>query len=138
MKKLHIMFAAAVMAIAMMMTGCGKASVLSTDMVNEKRSVITLENASKDAEVTVGTFVLGEGEKLVIEPELEGNSRIRISFIGAPEEGIEEMPTVDATGDYVVEVAGKEKIEGPLAPGSYLLQVTVLDKSTGTVVVSAQ
>ena len=139
MKNVKAILAVIVMVFALVAAGCGKKSVLTMDMSDEKNSVITLENASKDASATVGTLVVGDDEQVVVEPDLEGNSMIQVSFIGAPEEGIENLPEFDGDSVMDIDVEGTDSIYFTVAPGSYMLKVTVLtDKSGGTVVVRTE
>ena len=138
MRNLKIMLAAMIAASALIVTGCGESGEITMDMSDEKQSVITLKNAGKDMTSTLGTFVVEDNEEVVVEPDLEGDGKIQISFLAAPEEGIEEVPETDAASVIDLEAEGTENYNCYVEPGSYMLKVTVLNKSTGTVVVRTE
>ena len=140
MKNAKVIFAAALAAFTMLMAGCGKAetSEMYMDMSDEKSAVITLDKASKDDAATSGTFVVDDGEQLVVEPALEGDSKIQVSFLAAPGEGMDQVPDVDGDSVMDLDVDGTDTFYCSIDPGSYMLKVTVLNKSTGTVTISTE
>ena len=137
MKNTKVIFAAALTAFAMLMAGCGKvettSSAMSMDMSDEKNAVITLDKASKDLASTSGTFVVDDGEQLMVEPALEGDGKIQVSFLAAPDEGIDQVPDVDGDSVLDLDVEGTDTFYCSIDPGSYMLKVVVVNESTGTV-----
>lgn len=140
MKNSKMIFAAALTAFAMLMAGCGKAetSEMHMDMSDEKSAVITLDKSSKDLTATSGTFVVDDGEQLLVEPALEGDSKIQVSFIASPDEGIDQLPDTDGASVMDLDVDGTDTFYCSIEPGSYMLKVTVLNESTGTVTISTE
>ena len=142
MKNIKVIFAAAVAAFVLIMAGCGKveetSSEMSLNMSNEKNAVITLDKSSKDLAATSGTFVVDDGEQLLVEPALTGDSKILISFIASPDEGIDQLPDVEGDSVLDLEVDGTDSFNCYVDPGSYMLKVTVLNEATGTVTLSAE
>ena len=142
MKNIKVSLVAALAAFAMIMGGCGKVETTSSelfmDMSNEKKAVITLDKSSKDVTATSGTFVVDDGEELFVEPALEGDSKIQVSFLGAPEGDIDKVPEVDGNSVLDLEVDGTDTFYCYVDPGSYMLKVTVLNESTGTVTISTE
>ena len=141
MKNTKLIFVAALTAFVMLIAGCSKKEVtteMSLDMSNEKIAVITLDKSSKDVAATSGTFVVDEGEQLVVEPALEGDSKIQVSFLAAPEGDIDQLPDVE--GDHVLDldVEGTDTFYCSIDPGSYMLKITVLNESTGTVTITTE
>ena len=140
MKKL--MKLACAFAIIAGMTGCGKRE-FSVRIDENLNAVITAENASKDMLGGAGSLTVEEGQKVVVEPAIEGNGKIRIVFSGSslseessPEELTNAVNAED--GDLVIEVTGSGKMEYELVPGDYFLNATVLEPTTGTVTISAK
>ena len=135
MKNTKMIFAAALTAFAMLMAGCGKTetSEMYMDMSDEKSAVITLDKSSKDLTATSGTFVVDDGEQLLVEPALEGDSKIQVSFIASPDEGIDQVPDVDGDSVLDLDVEGTDTFYCSIDPGSYMLKVVVVNESTGTV-----
>lgn len=140
MKNTKAILAAGLTAFAMLMAGCGKAetSEMHMDMSDEKSAVITLDKSSKDLTATSGTFVVDDGEQLLVEPALEGDSKIQVSFIASPDEGIDQLPDIDGASVMDLDVDGTDTFYCSIEPGSYMLKVTVLNESTGTVTISTE
>ena len=141
MKNTKIIFAAALTAFVMLMAGCSKKEVttqMSFDMSDEKSAVITLDKASQDVAATSGIFVVDDGEQLLVMPALEGDSKIQVSFLAAPDEDIDQPPEVE--GDHVldIDVDGTDSFNCYVDPGTYMLKVTILNESTGTVTITTE
>lgn len=141
MKNSKMIFAAALTAFVMLIAGCGKTektSEMFMDMSDEKSAVITLNKSSKDVMATSGTFVVDEGEQLLVAPALEGDSKIQVSFLAAPEGDIDKLPETEGNSALDLEVDGTDSFNCYIDPGSYMLKVTVLNESTGTVTISTE
>ena len=118
-------------------TGCGSADSSGEPKtfidVNEEGTVVTA-NFDKTGKGTGGGsgITIEEGEYLVIDCGLtEGSVHVTVASGG---DDISENPTEEkpATIDYVFTDAGLTEYE-EIAPGSYMVSVSVDKKATGTI-----
>ena len=131
MKKSYILTLTGVLLLALMLTACGQ-SVFSMSENTEKKMTITAENAARDAFFMVGTLEAADGEQIVITSELSKGS-IRVEIVGAPQESIEDMPTVDGEAILTADLKAADSVSGTVPAGSYLLKATCLEKASGSV-----
>ncbi len=98
-----------------------------------RRMTVTAENADKKDFFMVGTLEVGDGEQVVITPDLEKGS-IRIELIGTPEEqSIDVLPELNGEPAVTADLEGSEEISAEIPAGNYMLRATCLQKATGTV-----
>ena len=116
---------------ALCLAGCGK-SEFGMSENTEKRMTVTAENAEEGAFFMVGSLEVAEGEQVSITANLSKGS-VRVELIGAPTEGIEEVPDLNAEAILTADLKGTDSSAGTLEAGSYLLKATCLEQATGTV-----
>ena len=90
-KKTIAFAAAAVLALSMIATGCGKVeeSSITMDMSDEKVATIEFSNAGEDEFVQGGYLRVEEGEGIEVTSELNDGGKVLIGFIatdGEPED----------------------------------------------------
>ena len=139
MFKKTIVFAAAVMAIAAVATGCGAGkSLITMDISDEKTAVIEFNNAKEDDFVQGGYISVGEGEGIEVVSDLNDEGKVLIGFIAVPEDqDMEELPDLENTVSEMM-ISGKATQGATFEPGEYDLKITVQGKSTGTVTLSVK
>ncbi len=138
MKKKTVLIIACIVAAVMGFAGCGSSNFGIT--VNEDLNVeITAENADKDMTGIAGTFTVGEGDDVQIEPNFEGG-KVHVEFypVDAADDANADPDELIAKGEpeFDVEVSGTEPIECGFAAGDYMVSATVLEKANGTAVIS--
>ena len=138
MKKKTVLFIAFIFLFALGLAGCDSSSfgIVTNDDGNIE---IIAENADKDMTGTTGTFTLGEGDDVQIEPAFEeGKVLVQFYPIDAAEDPEAEAEDLMSKGEpeFEVEVSGTEPIECGFAAGDYLVSATVLEKANGTAVIS--
>ena len=138
MKKKTVLMIACIAAFVMGLAGCDSSSfgIVTNDDGNIE---IIAENADKDMTGTTGTFTLGEGDDVQIEPAFEeGKVLVQFYPIDAAEDPEAEAEDLMSKGEpeFEVEVSGTEPIECGFAAGDYLVSATVLEKANGTAVIS--
>ena len=136
MKKTQLIALIGVLLQALMLTACGK-SVFTMSENTEKKMTITAENAARGAFFMVGALEVADGEQIVITSELSKGS-IRVEIVGAPQESIEDMPTVDGEAILTADLKAADSVSGTVPAGSYLLKATCLEKASGSVQIEVQ
>ena len=131
MKKRSIIAFVLILALAALtMAGCGKSEFTVIDN-NSKRMLISAENAGKGLTFTVGTLEVAEGEQISLTAQLSRGS-IRVEILQAPETlSADALPDGDAI--LTADLKTTESASADMAPGSYLVRATSLEKATGTV-----
>ena len=117
--------------LALFIAACGQVSAFSTVTNEETGGIdVTAENAGKDT-ATVSYITIGEGECLVISPNLtQGSLEVRASLM-VREATENDLGTAD-------ELSLEETIEGKvmtayaLEPGEYAVGIACAEKTTGT------
>ena len=136
MKRKHIITAVAMLALVLMLAGCGKSEF--GVVINEDYNVeITAVNASVDSSGAAGTFSVGEGEKVLIEPAFEKGS-VLVQFYTLEEELNEGNMFPKGDPAYEIEISGTDPTECGLAQGDYLVQATVKEKANGSAVIETK
>ena len=138
MTKKTVLIIACISALVMGFAGCGSSNF--GIVVNEDLNVeITAENADKDMTGAAGTFTVGEGDDVHIEPDFE-EGKVLVEFypVDAADDAdadAEELMKKEKP-EFDVEVSGTEPIECGFAAGDYMVNATVLEKTSGTAVIS--
>ena len=136
MKRKHIFTAIAMLVLVLMLAGCGKSEF--GVVINEDFNVeITAVNAKADSSGAAGTFSVGEGEKVMIEPAFDKGS-VLVQFFALDEELNEGNMFPEGDPAYEIEISGTEPIECGFGQGDYLVQVTVKEKANGSAVISTK
>ncbi len=133
-------FAAAVMAMAMLATGCGAGgtSSITMDMSNEKTAAIELNSAKEDDFVQGGYISVAEGEGIEVVSDLNDEGKVLIGFIAVDEDqSMDKLPDMNNT-KYEMMISGAATQGATLEPGEYDLKVTVQSKATGTVTLNVK
>ena len=138
MKKKLVLIIACIVTIVMGFAGCGSSNF--GVVVNEDLNIeITAENADKDMTGAASTFTVGEGDDVHIEPNFE-EGKVLVEFypIDAADDANADAEELMKKGEpeFDVEVSGTEPIECGFAAGDYLVNATVLEKASGTAVIS--
>ncbi len=137
MKKI-VLIIACVLSLVIGFAGCGSSNF--GVVVNEDLNIeITAENADKDMTGATGTFTVGEGDDVQIEPNFE-EGKVLVEFypIEASDDVNADAEELMPKGkpEFDVEVSGTEPIECGFAAGDYMVSATVLEKANGTAVIS--
>ena len=138
-KKTIAFAAAAVLALSMIATGCGKIeeSSITMDMSDEKAATIEFSNAKEDDFVQGGYLHVEEGEGIEVTSTLNEDGKILIGFIAVDgDQSMDELPDMDSS--YEMTISGEATQGGTFDSGDYDLKITVLDKATGTVTLSVK
>ena len=138
MKKKTVLIIACIAALAVAFAGCGKSNF--GVVVNEDLNVeITAENADEGMIGATGTFTVGEGDDVKIEPNFE-EGKVLVEFypMEASDDANADAEDFAPKGkpEFDVEVSGTEPIECGFAAGDYMVNATVLEKANGTAVIS--
>ena len=138
MKKKTVWIIACIAALAVAFAGCGKSNF--GVVVNEDLNVeITAENADEGMIGATGTFTVGEGDDVKIEPNFE-EGKVLVEFypMEASDDANADAEDFAPKGkpEFDVEVSGTEPIECGFAAGDYMVNATVLEKANGTAVIS--
>ena len=138
MKKKTVLVIACIVTLVMGFAGCGSSNfgiVVNKDLNVE----ITAENADKDMTGATGTFTVGEGDDVHIEPNFE-EGKVLVEFypVDAADDVNADAEDFTPKGkpEFDVEVSGTEPIECGFAAGDYMVNATVLEKANGTAVIS--
>ena len=121
MFKKTAVFAAAVMALTMVATGCGAGakSSIAMDMADEKKAAIEFSNAKEDDFVQGGYIRVDEGEGVEVKSSLNDDGKILIGFIAVEEDqSIDKLPDRDNT-KYEMMISGNATQGATLDPGDY-------------------
>ena len=138
-KKTIALAAAAVLALSMIATGCGKVeeSSITMDMSDEKVATIEFSNAGEDEFVQGGYLRVEEGEGIEVTSELNDGGKVLIGFIATDgDQSMDELPDMDTTSEMTI--SGTATQGATFESGDYDLKITVLDKATGTVTLSVK
>ncbi len=138
-KKMSVLMAVVFAVGTLLMTACGKGSVefACTDST-EKMMSFEADNADKGGMVMTGSLEVSEGEEIVITTALK-KGILKLEFISS--EGMKDIdhaPEVDKEALMTAEVSGTGTQNYEIAPGSYLVRVTVTEKVSGTVKVTVE
>lgn len=137
MKKKTALIIACIVSLVFGFTGCGTSTFGM--VVNDELNIeITAENADEDMTSSTGTFTVGEGDDVHIEPNFqEGEVLVEFYPVAAEDVNadVEEMMP-EGEPEFEVEVTGTEPIECGFAAGDYMVKATVLKKANGTAVIS--
>ena len=121
MFKKTILFAlAVVMALAMIISGCGMSgkSSIVMDTSDEKMAVIEFNNAKEDEFVQGGYLSVAEGEGIEVVSDLNDSGKVLIGFIAVPEDqNIDELPDMDST-KYEMMISGNATQGATFDPGA--------------------
>ena len=122
------------MALTMCAVGCGsKTPTMSMEIPDEKTAEITLNKADPDDFLLAGSIEVADGESIEIVPEIEDGSEVSIELIAASEEqSADKLPEI-GEADFDVILNSNDEITCVVDPGSYMLKVTALTKSNGTI-----
>ena len=137
MKKKTVLIIACIVSLVFGFAGCGTSTFGM--VVNDELNIeITAENADEDMTSSTGTFTVGEGDDVHIEPNFqEGEVLVEFYPVAAEDVNadVEEMMP-EGEPEFEVEVSGTEPIECGFAAGDYMVKATVLEKANGTAVIS--
>ena len=138
MKKKTILIIACIVSLVMGFTGCSESTfaVVINDDLNVE---ITAENADEEMVGTVSTFTVSEGDGVLIEPNFEeGTVLVEFYPFDASEDMDADEEELMPTGkpEFEVEVTGTDPIECEFAAGDYMVNAEVLEKASGTAVIS--
>ena len=134
-KSLYFVLIAVVNAAMTGLTACSSSSsALVADSSSDKACIIQADNADKDAAVTTGSLVVEEGETIHVSWNLEKGT-IRLEFFAVPEEqSIDEVPDYsNQQPDIFFDLSGTDSQGAGFNPGTYMVNITVIEKATGTV-----
>lgn len=148
MKKRLIVFLALAVFGLMSLTACsGGGPVLSADIDPDGRYAdITASGAVEGDFVMSGTLNVGENDKIVISPDIEGDGSLTVQFISdeaVPEDENAESEELTEAADSAVAaleavISGTEPSEYSIAPGSYYLRITADGKTGGSARISVE
>lgn len=139
-KKTAAVATAAVMALAMFMSGCGavEESSITMDIPSEKEVTFELSNAKEDDFVQGGYISVEDGEGIEIVSDLSDGGKVLIGFIAVEEnQSIDEIPDMTNV-KYEMMISEKATEGATLDAGEYDLKVTVQGKATGNVTLSVK
>lgn len=139
MFKKTILFAvAAVMALAMIVSGCSaQKSAIVMEIPDEKTATLEFNKADEGDFVQSGYISVAEGEGIEVVSDLNEGGRILIGFIAVPEnQSADELPDMDTK--YEMMISGVATQGGTFEPGEYDLKITVQGKATGTVTINVK
>ena len=134
MKKRLLTAIAILMTAAMCMAGCrgGKPS-MAMEITDEKTVRIELNKADPDDFMLSGAIEIENGESIEITPEVEDGSEVSIELIATAEnQSADKVPEI-GEADFDVIINSNDVITCVVDPGSYMLKVTALSKSNGTI-----
>ena len=142
MRKIKLLTAAAVMALALAAVGCGKVeesnSMMSMVILNEKSCEIELSETDKGSSVSSAALVIAEGEEIVVEPSLEEDDKVVIRLkSGAENENADALPDTD-NPDYEIMVTGSGVLTCTVDPGSYRVTALPEKNTNGTITMTVQ
>lgn len=125
-------------AAAFLLAACGgKKAVFNVTQNDDNTISITAESSPKDSS-GLSYITLGEGEKVIVEPDLDvaDTSAIELRFfkgvLGEEDTDFGEEP------GQVVSISGKERTEIALEPGEYTVGVRVLTEINGSVTIRTE
>ena len=142
MRKIKLLTAAAVMALALAAVGCGKVeestSMMSMVILNEKSCEIELSETDEGSSVSSAALVIAEGEEIVVEPSLEEDDKVVIRLkSGAENENADALPDTD-NPDYEIMVTGSGVLTCTVDPGSYRVTALPEKNTNGTITMTVQ
>lgn len=138
-KKTIAFAAAAVLALSMIATGCGKVeeSSITMDMSDEKAAIIEFSNAKEEEYVQGGYLHVEEGEGIEVTSNFNEGGKVLIDFIAA--EGDQSKDVLpDMNSSYEMMISGVAIQGATFDSGDYDLKITVQDKATGTLTLSVK
>ena len=138
--KTRVVAAAAVMALAMIAAGCGKAekSSITMDLSDDKKAVVEFSNAKVDEFVMGGYIRVEEGEGIEVVSDLNDGGKVLIGFIAVPDDqSADELPDTE-TAKYEMMISGAATQGCTAEPGDYDLKITVQGKADGTVTLNVK
>ncbi|MBP5280837.1 MAG: hypothetical protein J6Z03_10165, partial [Erysipelotrichaceae bacterium] len=125
MKKLFAVMISLLMVIGMSACSVSKGSISGISQ-DENTYVVTFENASKDMSVSTEA-TLGENQVFGYFHQLDESDSVKIDFIDANGESAMDLDVSDGGGG-----------QSYLAPGTYTIEITVLDKANGTLTITVE
>lgn len=142
--KQSIMTVILILILAVMLSGCKKPN-FGINVNADNTALIEAVRASKGSFGGAGSLEVGEGQKILVESKLNGKSEISISFTAeeAPmkaDAGLTEL-TEAMNGENAalkITVKGSGSTEYDLEPGVYFLAANVIEKASGTVLISVR
>lgn len=138
MKKKTIFILSFVVSMLIAFAGCGESSTFAIVSNEDQELEITAENADDDMMGATGTFVVGEGDMILIEPNFE-EGKVLVEFFpfdGSDEDADIDELTAEGEPTFDVEISGTEPIECGFQAGEYMVNAKVLEKATGTAIIS--
>ena len=124
-------------AMTLVLASCGKSEFAVTELT-EKKMVIDAQRAGKDDFFLSGGLEVEEGEMISATADLsEGTVKVEL-FLETEDQSIDEMPDVSEMTEEAVMTGNMQRqdaMSGTVTPGTYMVQATVLEKATGTVVI---
>ncbi len=127
-----------VLAILMLaLSACGKSSFGVTEN-NEKRMLISAQNAEKDSYFMSGSLTVEEGEKITASADLsKGRIRVEI-FLESEEQSMDQMPQLEEEPTLTANFQKTDSMDGTVDAGTYMVKATCLEKASGTVTIEVQ
>lgn len=119
--------------LVLLLTACGASTFVSQPNQETGGIDVTAENAGKGSG-TIGYVTIGEGQCLVISPDLsKGKFTVRIL-------PVVDTPSAETTGIggealLVETIQDRKKTAYSLEPGEYAVAITVAEKATGTMMI---
>lgn len=139
MKKIFFVIAA-IFSMALIAAGCSSGNSPNMTMdITDNNALISLNKAAKNDSFTSGSLKIQEGEKVVLEPNLEGTGNVLIQLITESDE--QTGDTIPGFNRKKIELewtmAGSEPLTCSITPGSYTVKATAMSNNvTGSVQVN--
>ncbi len=146
MKKIFVIMAA-VLCMMLLLTGCdtGVSMVTAEDGLS---STITFKRANKGDFVMGGSLEVGEGQKIVIDQDINEGGSATARFINTAaldeageDASVEDLEKATDPENYTIEdyLEGSGRDEYGIEPGSYDIRIDVKNKkTTGTVTITVE
>ena len=139
MKKVYTILIA--LAMVLVFAACSSKPTLVGEMADDGKSMeITANKADIGDFMMSGSLEVAEGEQVAYENQMEKGA-LEIQLIpGAENQNIEELPELDGEAAKTLELSGTESGSADLAPGSYMVKVTVTgdEKAKGMATLKAE
>lgn len=137
MKRLVCMIAVVMLAFTMcILTSCGS-GVIGVSVTDEKTASIQADKATEDMVGGAGTLVIEKGQKLVVEPKMEGDGTVTVRLVGtmgedADASDLENVSDADAAFEEAIGGTEIQKFDVP-AGDYYVIVKGGETKATGTI-----
>ena len=109
----------------------------SLEIPEELNVEINAENATKGSNAMAGTFELKDGQKVVVESEIDGEVLVKFYSVTNDAETL-PVPDESAKPDFELTVNSSGKTEYNLAAGDYFVSSEATAKTTGKIIISAK